>query len=97
MKTELRDELNERISITEGGVKRLVSKQRGLVKALYGRAVQGDMKAMAQLMKLIGAYLEDDMSTPEAAAMGAEDELVLRQYEERIRRRIGAKETDEGK
>jgi hypothetical protein len=96
LKSELRDELSERISITEGGVKRMVSKQRGLVKALYGRSIQGDMKAMAQFMKLIGAYLDDDAASPEAAVISAEDDLVLRQYEERIKRRIIAQQADEG-
>ena len=93
--TELREELSERISITEGGVKRLVSKQRGLVKTLYARSIQGDMRAMAQLLKLIGTCLGDDVPVPEEAAVSAEDEIVLRQFEERLRRRIAPPETDE--
>ena len=93
--TELREELSERISITEGGVKRLVSKQRGLVKTLYARSIQGDMRAMTHLVKLIGTYLEDDAPIPEAEAVPAEDEAVLRLFEERLKRRITATKMDE--
>jgi Family of unknown function (DUF5681) len=92
--TELRDELSERISITEGGVKRMVSKQRGLVKTLYARSIQGDMRAMSQLVKLIGNYLEDDAPMPAAEAVRAEDEVVLRLFEERVRRRVTDTEAD---
>lgn len=93
--TELREELSERISITEGGVKRLVSKQRGLVKTLYARSIQGDMRAMAQLVKLIGTCLEDNAPIPEAEAVQAEDAFVLSQFEERLKRRIAATKVDE--
>jgi hypothetical protein len=92
--TELRAELSENISITEGGVKRLVSKQRGLVKTLYARSIQGDMRAASQLIKLIGNYLDDDVSVPAAEAIKAEDEVVLRLFEERIKRRIAGTEED---
>jgi hypothetical protein len=92
--TELRDELSESISITEGGVKRLVSKQRGLVKTLYARSIQGDMRAASQLIKLIGNYLDDDAPVPAAEAVRAEDERVLRLFEERVKRRIAGTETD---
>jgi hypothetical protein len=93
--TELRDELSERISITEGGVKRMVSKQRGLVKTLYARSIQGDMRAMSQLVKLIGNCLDDDVPVPSAEAVRAEDETVIRLFEERVRRRVGNPETDD--
>jgi len=93
--TELRDELSERISITEGGVKRMVSKQRGLVKTLYARSIQGDMRAMSQLVKLIGNYLDDDVPAPAGEAVRAEDETVIRLFEERVRRRVGNPETDD--
>ena len=92
--TELRAELSENISITEGGVKRLVSKQRGLVKTLYARSIQGDMRAASQLIKLIGNYLGDDVPVPAAEAVRAEDEAVLRLFEERVRRRVAGTEED---
>ena len=70
----------------------MVSKQRGLVKTLYARSIQGDMRAMSQLVKLIGNYLDD---APAGEAVRAEDETVIRLFEERVRRRVGNPETDD--
>jgi Family of unknown function (DUF5681) len=88
LSTELKSELRERISITEGGVSRLVSKQRGLVKTLYARSVKGDMRAMSQILKLIATCLEDDEPVATAETVSAEDQEVLRLYEQRLQRRL---------
>jgi hypothetical protein len=92
LSTELKSELRERISITEGGVSRLVSKQRGLIKTLYVRSVKGDMRAMSQILKLIATCLEDDEPAATAEAVSAEDQEVLRRYEERLQRRLSHNE-----
>ncbi len=42
--TELEDELKQRITIREGGKSRRVSKQRGILKSLIAKGLQGDVK-----------------------------------------------------
>jgi hypothetical protein len=95
LSTELRAELKERISISEGGVKRMVSKQRGLVKTLYARSIKGDSKAMDQILKLIGTYLDDDLPLSRPEAISAEDQRVIDLFEERVRSRIANENNEE--
>src|SRR5262249_20258213 len=95
LSTELKSELRERISITEGGVSRLVSKQRGLIKTLYARSVKVVMRAMSQILKLIATCLEDDERVATTEAVSAEDQEVLRLYEQRLLRRLSHDDKDE--
>jgi hypothetical protein len=96
LSTELRAELKERISISEGGVKRMVSKQRGLVKTLYARSIKGDGKAMDQILKLIGTCLDDDVPSSSPEAISVEDQRVIDLFEERVRSRIANENDEEG-
>jgi Family of unknown function (DUF5681)/Helix-turn-helix domain len=46
LKTDLMEELSERISISEGGKPKKLSKQRALLKSLAAKAIKGDARAM---------------------------------------------------
>lgn len=90
LSSDLRDELNERITITEGGIPRTISKQRGLIKSLCANSIKGDARAVAQLVKLVTAHLGDDVEEPTHEVLSAEDEAVLRNYEARLQRKSAA-------
>jgi hypothetical protein len=51
-KSDLRDELNELLPITEGGREIEVSKQRLLIKRLVGSAIERDPRAIATIVSL---------------------------------------------
>lgn len=93
--SDLRDELNERITITEGGIQRTISKQRGLIKSLCANSIKGDARAVAQLVKLVSAHLGDEPEEATHEALSAEDEVVLRNFEARVRRKTAAKQGSE--
>ena len=47
LKTDLMEELAERINVSEGGKPKKLSKQRALVKSLTAKAIKGDARASA--------------------------------------------------
>ena len=52
LKTELEEELAERIRVTEGGKERRISKRRALVKAQLAKAIKGDPRAARVIFDL---------------------------------------------
>ena len=48
--TELLEELHESIAVREGGRRRIVSKQRAMLKTLTAKALQGDARAAALIV-----------------------------------------------
>ncbi len=60
LKTELAEELQELISIREGGARRTISKQRAMLKGLTAKAVQGDARAASLVLNLVLRLLSQD-------------------------------------
>jgi hypothetical protein len=60
LKTDLLEELGERISVHEQGRSRRLTKQRAFVKSVVARAVQGNPGAVAQLVTLVLRLLPPD-------------------------------------
>ena len=58
LKTDLMEELSERISVSEGGKPKKLSKQRALVKSLTAKAIKGDARAISILINLMIRVLE---------------------------------------
>ena len=52
LKTDLREEMAERVTIKENGKRIKVTKQRLMIKALAKKAANGDVKAAGQLVSL---------------------------------------------
>lgn len=92
LKTELMEELQELILVTEGGSRRTVSKQRAMLKSLTAKAVQGDARAATILVNLVLRLIQQDEDTDGANDLSEEDLTILEHYEMRLRRRAHAKE-----
>jgi hypothetical protein len=60
LRTDLAEELAERISITVQGSRRRITKQRALIKSLYAKAMKGDTRAMALLINIALRLLEPE-------------------------------------
>jgi len=71
LKTDLRDELNETMTVREGECDIQVSKQRALVKKLAALAIAGNPRAISTLLsfcaRAFGDHDDDDdqQSSPE--------------------------------
>ena len=76
LKTELLEEMNERIAVREGGASRKVSKQRAVLKALTAKAVHGDPRAANLVLNLVMRLLLHDQSDPPQT-----DEEILAEFE----------------
>jgi hypothetical protein len=80
LRTELREELGERVVITIDGRQRTVSKLRLILKALAAKAAKGNVAAADKLLALmIQAFgFEDERTT--ARSLSENDRLILDRF-----------------
>lgn len=80
LKTDLAEELAERVSITENGRQRKVSKQRLVLKSQVAKAIKGDTRAadlvVRMLAQTMGFDAEDSIGTP----LPPDDEEILNAF-----------------
>ncbi len=96
LKTELEEELKQRVVVREGGNALRVSKRRGLLKSLCNKALQGDPRAMRILLELIMRF-EDDKAADVFEAILSEDERkIIETFERRIRQQQPTEDTSHG-
>ena len=74
-KTDLRDELSEVISISEGNKTIEVTKQRAIIKTLLSMAIAGDPRAIATIVGSCARALGDDDGDADVEA--PEDRAIL--------------------
>jgi hypothetical protein len=76
LKTDLIEELQEKISLTKGDRKVRISKQRVLIKALVVKGIKGDRSsidtALNLLLRVTGADAQEDI-----AALSDVDQAIL--------------------
>jgi hypothetical protein len=88
--TDLAAELNEQITVREGGQARRLTKQRALIKSLTARALQGDVRATTALLALYARVISEP-SEGESAPLEEDELLILRRFGPRIARSLGHK------
>jgi hypothetical protein len=86
LKTDLMDELAERISIGEGGKPKKLSKQRALLKSLAAKAITGDARAMNILLNLMVRVLEISAEERESDLIRQDDLAILDNFIARQKR-----------
>lgn len=84
LKTELLEELTERIEIKESGKARKVSKQRGMIKALTIKALSGDARAANIIFGLILKVTGDAEQEPEEVNLTEIDAQILADLEQAV-------------
>ena len=87
IKTELAEELQEKIVVREDGKRIVVSKQRAIIKSLEAKALKGDTRAANALLNLAYKYLSPDESQPEERVLPPEDKAILEDFLARNQRR----------
>jgi hypothetical protein len=88
LKTDLLNELRERIVVREGERQRHVSKQRAMVKSVTARAIKGDARATAILVNLILRLLDTEAAPEAAETLSAEEQAILETFEQRVRKQV---------
>jgi hypothetical protein len=84
LKTDLAEELQERIALREGGERCTVSKQRAMLKRLFERALHGDIKAAALIINMVARFLDQTEDEDHAAPLAETDRAILDAYVARI-------------
>ena len=87
LKTDLMEELGEKIVIREGDQSRRISKQRAVVKTLVTRTLKGDARAATLLTSMMMRLLETGEGAPVVAEPLLDDERdILGAFEDRVKR-----------
>ena len=77
LKTDLREELGERITVREGDKRLRMSKQRALVKCVTADALKGDKRATAILVDLVLRFFGDQYSSSPDQPLSQEERALL--------------------
>jgi hypothetical protein len=89
LKTDLLEELGERILVREGEQARHVSKQRAVVKTLMARTLKGDSRAATLLLSMMMRLIDMGQLEPDVAEPLLDDEReILAAFEARLRRAV---------
>jgi hypothetical protein len=92
LKTDLKAELSESVTITENGKKRKLTKQQLMVKQLTTKALKGDFRAISKLSDLAISLLgPDDEVLADASRISPEDDSILQRF---VERQIGEQSDD---
>ena len=87
LKTDLVEELGEKVVVREGDQARQVSKQRAVVKTLVAHTLRGDARSAGLLMSMMMRLLDTGEGAAETAEALHDDELeILAAFEGRVRR-----------
>ena len=85
--TILNEALNERVTVTEGGKRKAITKRKAAFKQLVNRAVSGDPRHMRMLLeKIEAAEARLDPATAQTESLGEADQAVLRELRARLGR-----------
>jgi hypothetical protein len=93
LKTDLADELQERIVLREGGERRTVSKQRAMLKRLMERALNGDTRAAHLIINMVARFLDQAEDEAHATPLAETDLEILEAYEARLMARRKSRRT----
>ena len=80
LKTELSEELQERVAVKEGGHRREVSKQRAMLKSLMAKAVHGDAKSASLVINMAVRLLDQSDSDDRSTPLSADDCAILEEF-----------------
>ena len=82
--SDLDDELNERISVLEGGQRRTVTKQRAMLKALSNEAMKGNTKAMNLIVNMVYQLLNKEPGGVGEEVLDDQDLAILERFQDSL-------------
>ena len=84
LKTDLAEELQERILLREGGREIRITKQRAMVKSQLAKAIKGDTRASTLMLDLVLRLLELDMVDRDDGRLTDDEKAIIGLLEERL-------------
>ena len=93
-KTELREEVNELISITEGGNTRKIPKIRAYIKRMSELALKGDPRAAKIVLDWVQQYLAVEEAEHQTKGLSEEDNAIIENLLGRKSKSFNWKEPD---
>ncbi|WP_279248899.1 DUF5681 domain-containing protein [Candidatus Marimicrobium litorale] len=79
-KTDLQEELQAKVTVTEGGQTQTISRQQAMIKRTIEKALKGDLRAVQLLAQWVATYLVDDPEALTAEPLTGEDLTLLARY-----------------
>ena len=79
-KTDLQEEMQLQIQVTESGKFEIVSKQRAMIKRTMEKALHGDLRAIELIGKWQGHYGDSLTEIPEIHDMTANDQAIIDRF-----------------
>ena len=76
-KTDLVEELQEQVLVTEGGRKQKLSKQRAMIKSLVARAVNGDPRAATAVIGELHRLALAKAGEGDTEPLNSDDQMIL--------------------
>ena len=84
IKTDILEELSEKLVVKEGGKAKKISKQRAMIKAMMAKAVHGDAKAAGTILTMLLKLAPEQASPIEEAALTPADVQILADFEAEV-------------
>jgi hypothetical protein len=88
LRTDLMEELDAKIVVTEGGQQRTISKQQALVKAMMAKGMKGDTSAGKAIFNLALGFEQVTSQERISLVMSDDDDAVMQAFKEKVRRDI---------
>ena len=79
-KTDLQEEMQLQIQVTESGRPEIISKQRAMIKRAMEKALHGDLRAIELIGKWQGHYGDSLTEIPEIQDMTANDQAIIERF-----------------
>jgi len=95
LKTDLAEELGEKVVVREGPKERRLTKQQALVKSLTAKAIKGDPRSTRILIDLMAHLLDLDGSAGAQTPLTDDERVVLELFETRLSRRAVHEQGDD--
>jgi hypothetical protein len=90
LKTEFLDEMKQKVRIQEGDKVQIVTKSRAAIKALYNKAMKGDVRALNLILEQYHRFDGNEQPDGADAVLSREDMEMLGSLSRRYKSRNGA-------
>jgi hypothetical protein len=80
LKTDLAEELGERIGITVQGTRRRLTQQQALLKSLVTSAIKGNPRSAALVLNMIYRLFESEQNAQQLPDLSPQDEKMLEAF-----------------
>ena len=84
LSTDLQEELEQKIVITEANKTQEVTKQRAMIKTLFAKALKGETRAANVLIGLILGLEQANQNNTDGASLTEEDQAILAAYTKQL-------------